>query len=67
MATVEIMDTTDLQQLVGRTFEKNGLSRIITRIEGGNVYWRRPNGAEQKRPKWWAHWREWMAGAKEIN
>jgi hypothetical protein len=49
----------DIQALIGRSFkDRKGLIRVVTRVEGMDVYWRRHGGNERKVPMWWTYFRE---------
>lgn len=69
----------DAKSLVGKTFERDGKRRIITRIENlcafefggyinlrGDVYWKRPGGNEQKKNIWLPYFCDWLSGATEV-
>jgi len=69
----------DAKALIGTTWERDGKRRTVTRIEGlrisgwdnntlcGNVYWRRPDGAERKLPQWLSYFLTWLSMAVQVN
>lgn len=76
--TTETIKTIEqAKTLIGTTWERDGLQREITRIENlrvschgtvfGNVYWRRPGHAEQKRPLWFPYFQKWLCKANRAN
>ncbi len=56
----------DIEKLVGTTWERDGLQREVTRVENGNVYWRRPGGKERKQPQWFPYFRMWLEKAVKV-
>jgi len=59
----------DPYELVGRTFERDGMRREVTRVErsiGYDIYWRRPGGNERKEPMWWPNFQTWVENADEV-
>lgn len=63
--------------LIGTTWERDGLRRTITRIDGlrpssigmdvcGNVYWCRPGKPERKSPQWLPYFNDWLTKATKV-
>jgi len=62
-----------LSSLVGRTFERDGKRRTVTRVELwtedrsiGNVYWARPGMKERTQPIFSSYFETWLRGATEV-
>lgn len=73
---MKVKTVDEAMALVGRTFERGGQSRTITRIEQlretcgrvfGFVYWKRPGGKERVQPKWLPYFNEWLSKAQETS
>lgn len=73
---MRITTIAEARELVGRTFERDGKRRTVTRIEHlstgqggalcGDVYWCRPGSAERQRPQWLFDFLTWHEKATEI-
>lgn len=76
---MQVTTIDEARALVGRTFERDGKRRTVTRVEGirpsvfgpthglcGDVYWSRPGGKEQKRNIWLPYFNDWLSKAVEV-
>ena len=69
----------DAKALIGTTWERDGKSRTVTRIEDlhvstwdnstvvGVAYWKRPGGKERKLPQWLPYFLQWLSKAERVN
>ena len=56
-----------LESLVGRTFERDGLCRIVTLVNRWYVFWRRPPLVSIVRCVPHRAFLHWLSGATEVN
>lgn len=66
----------DAKNIAGKTFERDGLRRTVTRVNDvhicgvsilGYVYWKRPGGKECGAPKCLPIFNAWLTGADEVD
>ncbi len=60
-----------LESLVGRTFERDGMRRTVTRFvpwsdTHGDIYWARPGKAPRLKPIYSGYFVDWLSGATEV-
>ena len=76
---MRVKNVAQANALVGTRWERDGLHRVVTRVEGvavshydgrtiwGKVFWKRPGGKERKHPQWLPYFNNWLGKAVPVD